>query len=71
MKKIIFIFLSSFLLTSSYAAYTLKEGKLIKKEEANLLSAQEHYSLILSSAEKKDWKEIGRLTRAAVKLTQE
>ncbi len=39
------------------AAYTLKEGKLVRQEEqVTTLSVQEHYSAVLAAYEKKEWR---------------
>lgn len=40
------------------AAYTLKDGKLINKEELATLSVQEHYSAALTAYQKKKWDEL-------------
>lgn len=43
---------------SLQAAYTLKNGKLINKEELATLSVQEHYSAALTAYQKKNWDEL-------------
>jgi hypothetical protein len=41
-----------------HSAYTLKDGKLINKEELATLSVQEHYSAALNAYQKKHWDEL-------------
>jgi outer membrane protein assembly factor BamD (BamD/ComL family) len=41
----------------AHAAYTFKNGKLIKSEEVATLSVQEHYSLAMDSYQKQNWEE--------------
>ena len=57
-------FLSSVVITACYftspihAAYTIKDGKLISTTELANFSVQEHYGLLLSAYEMKDWEEL-------------
>jgi len=43
---------------SLHAAYTVKEGKLVNKEEVATLSVQEHYSAATDAYQKKNWEEL-------------
>jgi outer membrane protein assembly factor BamD (BamD/ComL family) len=45
---------------SVHAAYTFKNGKLIKNEEMATMSVQEHYSLAMDAYQKQDWDEVIR-----------
>lgn len=42
----------------SHAAYTLKNGKLIKSEEVATMSVQEHYSAAVDAYQKQSWEEV-------------
>lgn len=56
-----FVYIFLFLAAASaqgHAAYILKEGKLIKKEELATLSVQEHYSILTDMHQKQEWKEV-------------
>jgi outer membrane protein assembly factor BamD (BamD/ComL family) len=41
-----------------HAAYTFKNGKLIKSEEVATLSVQEHYSVAMDAYQKENWEEV-------------
>ncbi len=43
---------------SSHAAYTFKNGKLIKSEEVATLSVQEHYGAVMDAYQKQNWEEV-------------
>lgn len=62
MKKTpLFVLLFSGLLCAplaSHAAYTFKNGKLIKSEEVATMSVQEHYSAALDAFQKQNWDEV-------------
>lgn len=51
----------------SYAAYTIKDGKLIGTHELATLSVQEHYSLGKEALESSNWMELIRQSRILVK----
>lgn len=44
--------------TLSHAAYTFKNGKLIKSEEVATMSVQEHYSAAMDAYQRKSWEEV-------------
>jgi outer membrane protein assembly factor BamD (BamD/ComL family) len=62
MKKTLLSFLLPFALFStpiaSYAAYTFKNGKLIKSEEVATMSVQEHYSAAIDAHQQENWEEL-------------
>ncbi len=43
---------------SAHAAYTFKNGKLIKSEEVATMSVQEHYSVAMDAYQKQNWDEV-------------
>jgi outer membrane protein assembly factor BamD (BamD/ComL family) len=43
---------------ASHAAYTFKNGKLIKSEEVATMSVQEHYSAAMDAFQKQKWDEV-------------
>jgi outer membrane protein assembly factor BamD (BamD/ComL family) len=43
---------------ASHAAYTFKNGKLIKSEDVATMSVQEHYSAAMDAYQKKNWEEV-------------
>lgn len=42
---------------SAHAAYTFKNGKLIKSEDVATMSVQEHYSAVMDAYQKQEWDE--------------
>lgn len=60
MKKFIYILLPLLVGAQSlaHAAYTYKNGKLMKSEEFATLSVQEHYSLAMDALEQENWEEL-------------
>ncbi len=44
--------------TDMHAAYILKNGKLYKKDDVATLTVGEHYSLLMTANEKKNWEEM-------------
>jgi len=54
MRKILILFL--ILTTSGFTEYTLREGKLVEKEQVATGSAQEHYGAILQFYDSQQWK---------------
>lgn len=60
MKKISALITFTFLFShvASFAAYTVREGKLVNREEVPTLSAQDHYHSMMDAHEKKEWKEL-------------
>jgi outer membrane protein assembly factor BamD (BamD/ComL family) len=55
------LFLLCFLVyipATSHAAYTFKNGKLIKSQEVATMSVQEHYSAALDAYQKQNWDEV-------------
>jgi outer membrane protein assembly factor BamD (BamD/ComL family) len=62
MKKVLPPFLLTLALLStplaSYAAYTFKNGKLIKSEEVATMSVQEHYGAAIDAYQQKNWEEL-------------
>lgn len=62
MKKTSFFTLLLFCLLSAplatHAAYTFKNGKLIKSEEVATMSVQEHYSAAMDAYQKQNWDEV-------------
>jgi outer membrane protein assembly factor BamD (BamD/ComL family) len=64
MKKLALPFLLGSVLSvvpmGLHAAYTYKNGKLMKSEEVATMSVQEHYSEEMDAFEKKNWEEVVR-----------
>ncbi len=59
--KFFYFFIFSLLAAGvAQAAYTLKDGKLVDKEEMSTVSVQEHYSFAMDAYEKKEWAELIR-----------
>ncbi len=60
MKKIIYVLLPLLLgaHSLSHAAYTYKNGKLMKSEEFATASVQEHYEMAMEAFEQKNWEEL-------------
>ena len=62
MKKFSLYFLLLPVLLSAplraHAAYTLKNGKLIKSQEVATMSVQEHYSAAMDAYQKQNWEEL-------------
>lgn len=54
-RSIIFFALIS---TSCFASITIKDGKLVQKEETATESVQEHYSTLMQTYEAQDWKSL-------------
>ncbi|MBS0630100.1 MAG: outer membrane protein assembly factor BamD [Verrucomicrobia bacterium] len=52
-RSIVFFILIS---TSCFASLTLRDGKLVQKEEAATQPVQEHYSSLMQAYETQDWK---------------
>ncbi|MES2199178.1 MAG: tetratricopeptide repeat protein [Chlamydiota bacterium] len=68
MKRIFLCIISAISLPiCSYAAYTIKDGKLIGTHELATLSVQEHYSLAKEALETSNWIELIRQSRVLVK----
>lgn len=60
-KSSLSVVLFSLLLSAplaTHAAYTFKNGKLIKSEEVATMSVQEHYSAALDAYQKQNWDEV-------------
>ncbi|MBI2810200.1 MAG: outer membrane protein assembly factor BamD [Candidatus Melainabacteria bacterium] len=49
------------------AAYTYKNGKLMKSEEVATMSVQEHYSEAMSAFDKKNWDEVVRQSTIVIR----
>lgn len=61
MKKSALVCLCSVLFSAplaTHAAYTFKNGKLIKSEEVATMSVQEHYSAAIDAYQKQNWDEL-------------
>lgn len=44
--------------SSGWSAYTVREGKLINKEEVPTQTAQDHYHAMMTAMDNKEWKEL-------------
>lgn len=51
----------------AHAAYVLKSGKLVPKEEVSTMSVQEHYSAAITAYQKKRWDELVKQALIVVK----
>lgn len=71
MKKFVFLGVLGSLAfltpSSSEAAYTIRDGKLINMHEIATLSVQEHYSLLKQAIELKNWPELIRQSNIITK----
>lgn len=69
-KPSLFFLLISALLSApvaSHAAYTFKNGKLIKSEDVATMSVQEHYSAAMDAYQKQNWEELVHQSAIVIK----
>ncbi len=65
--KFVCCFLVALMINPLEAAFTVKNGKMFDTKEVATMSVQEHYSLLLDSFQKEEWKEVIQQSTIVIK----